>query len=59
MCGPVVMATEAIESARARDEAVTELRNAILSLQTGELRDAWNHLGHAQCWMREIESATV
>lgn len=38
----------------ARDHAVDELRKAILSLMTGEMRDAWNHSACAQAWMREI-----
>ena len=42
------------DATEARDEAVSELRKAILSLQTGELRDAWNHAACAQAWMREI-----
>jgi hypothetical protein len=52
-----MMATEKINGAEvARDQAITELRLAILSLQCGEMVYAENHAFAAIAWVREIPS---
>lgn len=51
-----MMATERVNGAEvARDQAINELRLAILALQCGELASGENHALASVAWMREVQ----